>query len=141
MLRIPCTPRPTRGEILRRAKAMPTMRDVHKVGWQVLSMLRGAFAQQTAPRAESKGVPSEGKTILSKHCKGKCEDYKYSRKGRHGMPRLSADFARCRTCDVYIKWDGIHCPCCTVKVSRTARGKCAKIQRVRKEQAGLIKRY
>ena len=120
---------------------MPTMRHFHKVERGILSMLWGAFAQQTAPGAASKGVPSEGKTILSKHCKGKCEDYKYSRKGRHGMPRLSADFARCRTCDVYLKWDGIYCPCCTVKVSRTARGRNAKIQQIRKEQAGLIKRY
>ena len=109
MLRIQSTPPPTRGEILRRAKAMPAMRHFHKVGWQVLSVLRGAFAQQTAPRAESKGVPSEGKTILNP-CNERCTEWAVKTSG------YSEGIKRCGSCEKFLRCDKLFCPCCSTKL-------------------------
>ncbi|KAG2478428.1 MAG: hypothetical protein NPMRTH1_520002 [Nitrosopumilales archaeon] len=44
-------------------------------------------------------------------CKGICHRYK-ALKPLHGKIRYAQGQKRCIRCDVYIKWDGLFCPCC-----------------------------
>jgi hypothetical protein len=37
--------------------------------------------------------------------------------------RYSDGIKRCSKCEVFIKWDGIHCPCCTLKLRDKKRWK------------------
>ena len=44
-------------------------------------------------------------------CKGICVEYKMSHKpGKGGV--YSHGGKRCRSCDIFIKFDGRYCPCC-----------------------------
>ncbi len=43
-------------------------------------------------------------------CKGTCIRYKIKKKFGGGWYDSGAK--RCNTCDVYLLWDGIRCPCC-----------------------------
>jgi hypothetical protein len=42
-------------------------------------------------------------------CKGICIRHKAS-------SRYDTGNKRCRTCDLFIKWDGFFCPCCSLKL-------------------------
>ena len=35
-------------------------------------------------------------------------------------------YCRCRTCGVYIIWDGLRCPCCARTLSRRPRPTCVR---------------
>ena len=39
------------------------------------------------------------------NCKGICHRYEAS-------PRYSAGNKNCRMCEIFVKWDGLRCPCC-----------------------------
>ena len=43
-------------------------------------------------------------------CKGICHRYKINK--INGLGRYSTGQKRCNECDIFIKWDGIFCPCC-----------------------------
>lgn len=47
-------------------------------------------------------------------CKGTCNRYKAPMRYKEGI-------VNCRTCGIFIYWDGIYCPCCGVRVSRRVR--------------------
>ena len=58
-------------------------------------------------------------------CKGICEKYK-SIKPKLNNSRYQAGQKRCTTCQIFIKWEGLWCPCCGVllrKKSRTPRSR------------------
>jgi hypothetical protein len=44
-----------------------------------------------------------------KGCKGICVRYKASARYANGHKR-------CKVCDLFIKWDGLFCPCCGYKL-------------------------
>lgn len=52
-------------------------------------------------------------------CKGRCQKY------RAGMPvgmgRYANGQKRCQICDLFIKWDGICCPCCSYRLRTKPR--------------------
>ncbi|ABK76941.1 hypothetical protein CENSYa_0304 [Cenarchaeum symbiosum A] len=43
-------------------------------------------------------------------CKGICLRYKAKKPVSGG--RYENGQKRCQMCDIFINWDGIHCPCC-----------------------------
>jgi len=43
-------------------------------------------------------------------CKGTCR--KYKAKWGFNQFRYVAGQKRCNTCDIFLEWDGIWCPCC-----------------------------
>ena len=48
------------------------------------------------------------------HCKGICIRHKY-------LGHYSSGNKRCKNCDVFIKWDGLSCPCCGYKLRTNPR--------------------
>ena len=54
----------------------------------------------------------------SQTCKNICQEYKAPKPGRFWYVQGNK---YCRVCMVLLRWDGIHCPCCTVMVSVRAR--------------------
>ncbi len=54
-------------------------------------------------------------------CKGICIRYKINKNG--ASPRYSQDQKRCQACDIFIKWDGIRCPCCKCLLRLKPRNK------------------
>ena len=70
-------------------------------------------------------------------CKGICSRYKA--KWVAYMPRYAFGQKLCNTCDIFIFWDGLSCPCCNYKLRLSPRkGKYKKkfleIKSVKKRQ-------
>lgn len=51
---------------------------------------------------------------------------KYKRTRRVGGSNYSHGVKRCTTCEVFIKWSGILCPCCGYKLRISPRSKHSK---------------
>ena len=66
-------------------------------------------------------------------CKGIHNKYKHTRKV--GSSNYSNGVKRCTTCEVFIVWTGITCPCCGYKLRTSPRNKLAKAK-LRKKQSG-----
>jgi len=60
-------------------------------------------------------------------CKGIC--YRYKGKSRFS----NKNNKRCKTCEVFIKWEGRYCPCCNVKLSNIPKNSKNR-ERLRKQQ-------
>ncbi|WP_420545473.1 hypothetical protein [Nitrosopumilus sp.] len=43
-------------------------------------------------------------------CKNIC--YRYKAERIFGVPRYESGHKRCSICEVFLEWDGRHCPCC-----------------------------
>lgn len=56
-----------------------------------------------------------GRTTTKFNCKGVCT--KYHTTGRYNKP----ENAFCACCSIFIKWEGIHCPCCMARLRRRPR--------------------
>ena len=69
-----------------------------------------------------------GKNIMS-ICKGTCVNYKAPGKSI-GM-KYGPGIKRCTECGVMIKWDGKHCPCCSVQMRRGPRSRKYKREVIR----------
>jgi hypothetical protein len=50
-------------------------------------------------------------------CKGICIRHKAS--GPISYGRYATGQKRCQTCEIFIKWDGIFCPCCGCRLRIT----------------------
>ena len=48
-------------------------------------------------------------------CKGTCTRH-LSQKPVNGLSRYLDGQKRCQICQIYIRWDGIWCPCCSTKL-------------------------
>lgn len=58
-------------------------------------------------------------------CKGICDRYIFQRSSNSLVYAMGGK--RCSHCCIYIKWDGIYCPCCGIKLRvRSQRGKKAR---------------
>lgn len=55
-------------------------------------------------------------------CKGRCAPYRAARFHR-GVSRYGDDIKRCVTCAIYVKWEGVFCPCCHNKLRVSPRKK------------------
>ncbi|TLY06024.1 MAG: hypothetical protein E6K92_00295 [Thaumarchaeota archaeon] len=52
-------------------------------------------------------------------CRGVCDKYKVKKKQRGSY--YEEGFKHCPTCELFIKWDGVVCPCCHVKLRHPRR--------------------
>jgi DNA-directed RNA polymerase subunit RPC12/RpoP len=57
-------------------------------------------------------------------CKGFCERMKAS-KPLSGS-RYASGQKRCQVCSIYIKWEGVWCPCCSYRLRTKPRAKTYK---------------
>ena len=46
-------------------------------------------------------------------CKGSCIRYKATKSSSYSS-HYELGHKRCSPCEVFIKWDGAHCPCCGI---------------------------
>ena len=53
-------------------------------------------------------------------CKGICIRHKAQKPVRSG--RYATGQKRCQVCEIFLKWDGIWCPCCGYRVRTRPRG-------------------
>ena len=54
-------------------------------------------------------------------CKGVCDRYKA--KKPTGIGRYVSGQSRCQICEIFMKYDGLNCPCCNYKLRKTPRNK------------------
>lgn len=52
-------------------------------------------------------------------CKGTCSRYKAQKPV--GSGRYSSGQRRCQTCEVFIRWEGLWCPCCGARLRTKPR--------------------
>ena len=45
-------------------------------------------------------------------CKDLCSKYKHISEGRGNTGRYTNGAKRCTTCQIYLVWEGLRCPCC-----------------------------
>lgn len=57
-------------------------------------------------------------------CKGTCIKFKAIM--YEGRNRYENGQKRCPVCEIFLMWEGIRCPCCTVKLRNTPRGNRAR---------------
>jgi len=68
-------------------------------------------------------------------CKGICLSLDVAKQS-HG--RYAKGWKRCSRCDIYIKWEGLRCPCCSSKLRTMPRKIKYKIK-IREKNSILIK--
>jgi hypothetical protein len=70
-------------------------------------------------------------------CKGKCIKYKagktYGQNNRYEVGQK-----RCSVCEIFLKWEGKHCPCCGYVLRTKPRGTLARQQMLIIKQVKLI---
>ena len=54
-------------------------------------------------------------------CNGICLRYKVT-KGEQSSSWYKKGAKRCTTCDIYIKWEGLWCPCCGYMLRTKPKG-------------------
>ncbi len=59
-------------------------------------------------------------------CKGICNKYKSTEPKSKGL--YSIGLKRCNTCDIFLAWTGLICPCCGYKLRTKPRNKKYKIR-------------
>ena len=47
------------------------------------------------------------------HCREICSKYTVKSRGRKEIGRYESGMKRCSSCEVYLNWNGEHCPCCS----------------------------
>lgn len=72
-------------------------------------------------------------------CKGICLKYKF-KKNPITKQVYSDGASRCQICEIFIRWDGNHCPCCGMKIRKVPRNKHGKetIKRIDETRVGRI---
>jgi len=65
-------------------------------------------------------------------CKGVCIRYKADKV--FGKLRYASGQKRCTSCEIWIVWDGIHCPCCNKQLKTSPnQSKYKKILRSKQQ--------
>jgi len=54
-------------------------------------------------------------------CKGVCTRYKAHKKG--GISWYGNGFKWCQTCEMFLKADGVFCPCCNIRLRNKPKNK------------------
>lgn len=58
-------------------------------------------------------------------CKGVCTNSQYETK-KTVRGKLREDYRRCSICCVFLKYEGIFCPCCGVRLKVSPRNNCSR---------------
>jgi len=72
-------------------------------------------------------------------CKGACERYKVSK--INGIERYNLGLKRCNVCEIFVKWDGMHCLCCGCRLRlRPRNGKYKEkfVAATRQKSMGVV---
>lgn len=56
---------------------------------------------------------------MSNTCKGICKKYKANKP--FGRSRYDVGQKKCQICGIFVKWDGLYCPCCCCKLRTKPR--------------------
>jgi len=56
------------------------------------------------------------------NCRGTCHRYKKKR-GPNNLGWYGQGFKRCQICEIFIKWEGLCCPCCSYRLRTKPRNK------------------
>ena len=67
-------------------------------------------------------------------CKGVCNHYKITK--RVNRCQYTENQKRCQWCSIFIKWDGIWCPCCNHKLRSRPRNSKSKQNFLKKNNSG-----
>lgn len=70
-------------------------------------------------------------------CKGACGKYKITKPPVNSDGRYRMGQKRCTTCELYVKWEGRHCPCCSSQLRYKPRN---TKNRHKLQEALMIKR-
>ena len=65
-----------------------------------------------------------GESIISITCNNIC--HRYRAKKPNDVGRYLSGQKRCNPCEIYINWDGRHCPCCGIMLRTKPRSKAYK---------------
>lgn len=57
-------------------------------------------------------------------CKDKCPAHKANSSSRYGMYKQG--FKHCNTCQLFIEWAGLYCPCCGTRLRSKPRSSKVK---------------
>lgn len=57
-------------------------------------------------------------------CKGSCSKYKVTIRRDKGIYKRG--YKKCSICEIFIKWDGLFCPCCNYKLRNKPRNPVCK---------------
>lgn len=63
---------------------------------------------------------------MSYNCLNTCGQYRGVYKKYKGESAYTKGFKRCSICDIIIDYEGLYCPCCSVRLSSRPRGKGRK---------------
>jgi len=64
-------------------------------------------------------------TFFIMTCKGICHRYK-AIKPNHPNTRYGTGQKRCNRCELFLNWDGVHCPCCGISLRTKPRAMRSK---------------
>ena len=71
---------------------------------------------------------TRGKASKGEYCRGICKQYKNHVKPTDGNYYDKQENCRCSMCEMYMKWEGMFCPCCGYRVRRRPRSKEAAMK-------------
>ncbi|MDH3834838.1 MAG: hypothetical protein OES34_11875 [Nitrosopumilus sp.] len=74
-------------------------------------------------------------------CNGICNRYKMVKP--KGTGRYSAGQKRCNLCDIFMRWEGLFCPCCGYRVRSKPRNRKYKekyYEAIRKNEGVIMER-
>jgi len=63
---------------------------------------------------------------MSCKCNGNCKKFHVTRK--FGKQRYLEGQKRCNTCEIFLKWDGLWCPCCNNRLRLSPRNGKNKVR-------------
>ena len=71
-------------------------------------------------------------------CNGICQRYRARKPLRIG--RYASGQKRCNSCDIFMNWDGLWCPCCNYRLRLTPRNSKykEKLLKIRSEKKGIL---
>jgi len=52
-------------------------------------------------------------------CNGICNNFKATKPSTGG--RYEHGQKRCQTCEIFLYWNGVNCPCCNMRIRSTSR--------------------
>ena len=65
------------------------------------------------------------KKIMPQICKNLCSNGEYEHK-KLVRGDLKREYKRCSKCCIFLKYEGVFCPCCGVRLKYSPRNNCAR---------------
>ena len=98
---------------------MPDMQHLHGLGRYLVPMLRLQAEGKVKITRTKAAIPGERDKDMNFCKRSLCKNYKASKKFSGSRYLQGQKF--CTICDVWLLWDGNHCPCCSHYLRKKAR--------------------